>query len=199
MSYRFLASDASLTTSTSGDRSSAPSYTAKPQADEITLQGSFVSAMPMGEYEQASGPLTLRLRGQIEGISKPVVFHKQRVTGAIIIRLEECTGATQISLKVKTLSNSDTATHLIISPFSSKGTSRLTSTAVLAKRITPSTRRMCYGRLLRARPRSLVISPSTFNLPQNSSRRKDSEAHFRPLSNSHSHLLPPCGPVQHTP
>ncbi|KAL1673571.1 hypothetical protein EV122DRAFT_270312 [Schizophyllum commune] len=99
MSYRFLASDASLTTSTSGDRSSAPSYTAKPQADEITLQGSFVSAMPMGEYEHASGPLILRLRGQIEGISKPVVFHKQRVTGAIIIRREECTGATQISLK----------------------------------------------------------------------------------------------------
>ncbi|KAI5830657.1 hypothetical protein K523DRAFT_271775 [Schizophyllum commune Tattone D] len=99
MSYRFLASDASLTTSTSGDRSSAPSYTAKPQADEITLQGSFVSAMPMGEYEHAGGPLTLRLRGQIEGISKPVVFHKQRVTGAIIIRPEECTGATQISLK----------------------------------------------------------------------------------------------------
>ncbi|KAL1745413.1 hypothetical protein HDZ31DRAFT_36446 [Schizophyllum fasciatum] len=92
MSYDSLAHP-SMSTPT--DTESAPSYTSKPQLDEVTLDGSFVGGLPTGEFEATRGPLTLRLRGQIEGISRPTIYHKGRVSGTIMIRSEECAGATQ--------------------------------------------------------------------------------------------------------
>ncbi|KAI5830656.1 hypothetical protein K523DRAFT_372009 [Schizophyllum commune Tattone D] len=84
---------------TSEDDFSAPSYTAKPLDDEVTLEGSSLSAPSAGEFERASGPLALRLRGQIDGVSSPAIYHKQRISGTVLIQPEECSGTTKVSLK----------------------------------------------------------------------------------------------------
>ncbi|KAL1662809.1 hypothetical protein GGF50DRAFT_116625 [Schizophyllum commune] len=85
---------------TSEDDSCAPGYTAKPLADEVTLRGSYlISGLSTGEFERTSGPLTLRLHGQIDGVSRPTIYHRQRISGAVIIQSKDCTGTTKVSLK----------------------------------------------------------------------------------------------------
>ena len=82
---------------TSEDDSCAPSYTGKPQADEVILGGSYLSGLSTGEFERTSGPLALRLHCQIDGVSRPTIYHRQRISGVVII---QSTGTTKVSLKV---------------------------------------------------------------------------------------------------
>ncbi|KAL1673572.1 hypothetical protein EV122DRAFT_222378 [Schizophyllum commune] len=84
---------------TSEDDSNAPSYTAKPLADEVTLEGSSASALSAGEFERSIGPLALHLYGQIDGVSRPTIYHKQRISGTVLIQPEECHGTTKVFLK----------------------------------------------------------------------------------------------------
>ncbi|KAL1713606.1 hypothetical protein EV715DRAFT_277191 [Schizophyllum commune] len=84
---------------TSEDDSSAPSYTTKPLDNEVTLEGSSHGRLSTGEFERASGPLAIRLHGQIDGVSRPTIYHKQRISGAVLIQPEECSGTTKVSLK----------------------------------------------------------------------------------------------------
>ncbi|KAL1687777.1 hypothetical protein GGG16DRAFT_127718 [Schizophyllum commune] len=97
MSSYSTPSSASFFTS-EGD-SSVPSYTAKPLDNEVTLEGSSLSTLSVGNFERSSGPLALRLHGQIDGVSRPTIYHKQRISGAVLIRPEECSGTTKVSLK----------------------------------------------------------------------------------------------------
>ncbi|KAL1701687.1 hypothetical protein EV121DRAFT_211627 [Schizophyllum commune] len=84
---------------TSAYDSSAPSYTAKPLDDEVTLEGSSLGRLSAGEFERASGPLAIRLHGQIYGVSRPTIYHKQRNSGAVLIQPEECSGTTKVFMK----------------------------------------------------------------------------------------------------
>ncbi|KAL1727082.1 hypothetical protein EV714DRAFT_286740 [Schizophyllum commune] len=84
---------------TSEDDSSAPSYTTKPLDDEVTLEGSSLGRLSAGEFERASGPLAIRLHGQIYGVSRPTIYHKQRNSGAVLIQPEECSGTTKVFMK----------------------------------------------------------------------------------------------------
>ena len=98
MSSRSLPSKSSLFTSEGG--SSAPRYTAKPLTDEVTLEGSSLSGLSTGDFERASGPLALLLHGQIDGVSRPTMYHMQHIRGAVSVQPEECSGTTKVSLKV---------------------------------------------------------------------------------------------------
>lgn len=85
---------------TSEDDSSAPSYTTQPLDNEVTLEGSSLNASSASEFERASGPLAIRLHGQIYGVSRPTIYHRQRISGAVLIQSKECTDTTKVSLKV---------------------------------------------------------------------------------------------------
>lgn len=93
-----LPSRSSFLTSKNG--SSAPSYTAKPLADEITLESSSICGSSSGDFEHASGSLALRLHGQIDGVSSPIIYHKHPIGGAVLIQSQECSGTTKVSLKM---------------------------------------------------------------------------------------------------
>ncbi|KAI5892286.1 uncharacterized protein SCHCODRAFT_01352564 [Schizophyllum commune H4-8] len=97
MSTHILPSRSSLFTSENG--SSAPIYTAKPLADEVTLESASICGPSPGDFERTSGPLALRLHDQIDGVSRPTIYHKHRISGAALIQSEECSSTTKVALK----------------------------------------------------------------------------------------------------
>ncbi|KAL1745827.1 hypothetical protein HDZ31DRAFT_73315 [Schizophyllum fasciatum] len=77
----------------------APHYTSEPKRDELTLQEARrPSSLPSGSFVTNSGPLTLEIAHQVDGVSIPMLSARGRLRGTLALGMRDRTGITTITL-----------------------------------------------------------------------------------------------------